>query len=962
MWLWLCALPLVFVVPLVSDACFTEERIALLQISDSLRGMSTMGWLDTDDCCSWESVTCSNDTRRVSSLQLSLNGVPPEPESDPCSVKLNSTVFSAFPELQFLDFSMNHVLFQGSDGLVGLSKLRHLDLSYNCFDASFMESLGKLVPLEVLHLESTAMVGALPASVFENFRDMKDLDLSNNQLTGNLPASLFTLPRIEHLNVSRNLFEGISWSSTSGLVGLSKLRYVDLSYNCFNASYMESLRKLVSLEVLHLEFTAMVGALPASVFENLRDLKELDLSNNQLTGNLPVSLFTLPRIEHLNVSQNLFEGSIPWSSRSNISSSLRMLDISMNKLSGNFSFLWLRNLRNLEKIDLSGNVDLAIGVNFPGWTPPFQLKELLLSGCDTDKTIFAQPHFLRTQNYLEVLDLSNNSLSGSFPSWLFAPQSTLVYLNLRNNLLSGSLDHIKSTQTNLLAISLSSNNISGHLPANISSIFPNAAFLDFSGNTISGEIPSDLCNISSLEYLDLSYNNLSGELPSCLFADHPILKTLKLSNNKLGGPILGGKSHLSIRWEIYLDGNNFEGELPRYLTGNFEFQGTMDFHGNKLSGKLNVSLWFLPNLGTLNLASNSLTGELDPSICSLTSINLLDISNNNISGSLPNCNNPLALLFLNMSGNLLSGDVAPHAFFSNATVTALDLSYNQFTGNIDWIQTLGTVRYISLGRNKFNGQISPKLCVLQYLRIIDLSDNQLSGSLPPCIGDLSFQGTSSGLPYWALPCGRGFQYPAFRYTSCYEQSGFRFFTKYNLYTYRRNFIDLFFGFDFSYNKLSGEIPPELGHLTNLKALNLSHNNFVGKIPESLANMSEIESLDLSHNELSGAIPRQLSHLSSLAVFSVAYNNLSGCVPDVGQLSSFNMTSFEGNRDLREASPGSDCTAGSSPDGPSPWQPGSKEAKDPALYAVGAASFVLSFWITVGFIFCHSYGQRMVLKL
>ncbi|CAL5014535.1 unnamed protein product [Urochloa decumbens] len=862
--LWQCALPLVLAVFLVSDACFTEERIALLQIGDSLRGMSTMGWLETDDCCSWESVTCSNDTRRVSSLQLSLNGVSPEPESELCRVKLNSTVFSAFPELQFLDFSMNHVLLKGSDGLVGLSKLRHLDLSYNCFDASFMESLGKLVSLEVLRLESTAMVGALPASVFEN----------------------------------------------------------------------------------------------------LSDLKELDLSNNRLTGNLPASLFTLPRIEHLNVSQNLFEGSIPWSSRSNISSSFRTLDTSMNKLSGNFSFLWLRNLSNLEKIYLSGNVHLAIGVNFPGWTPPFQLKELLLSGCGIDKSIIAEPHFLRTQNYLEVLDLSNNNLSGSFPSWLLAPQSTLLYVNLGNNLLSGSLDQIISAQTNLLAISLSSNCISGDLPANISSIFPNATLLDFSGNTISGEIPSDLCNISGMEYLDLSNNNLSGELPSCLFADHPILKTLKVSNNKLGGPILGGKSHLSIRWEIYLDGNNFEGELPRNLTGNFEFRGTMDFHGNKLSGKLDVSLWILPNLWSLNLACNCLTGEIDPSMCSLTSINLLDISNNNISGSLPNCNNPLELLFLNISGNLLSGDIAPQAFFSNATVTALDLSYNHFTGNIDWIQTLGTLRYISLGRNKFNGQISPNICKLQYLRIIDLLDNQLSGPLPPCIGSLSFQGKSSGLSYWNLFCGRVIQYPAFRYTSCYEQSGFRFFTKYNLYTYRRNFIDLFFGFDFSYNMLSGEIPPELGHLTNLKALNLSHNNFFGKIPASFANMSEIESLDLSHNELSGAIPRQLSHLSSLAVFSVAYNNLSGCVPDAGQLSLFNMTSFEGNRDLREASPGSVCAASSSPDGPSRWQPGAggEEVRDPALYAVSAASFVLSFWITVGFIFCHSYGQRMVLKL
>ncbi|CAL5029691.1 unnamed protein product [Urochloa decumbens] len=775
--LWQCALPLVLAVPLVSDACFTEERIALLQIGDSLMGTTAAGWLDTDDCCSWGGVTCSNDTRRVTTLQLSFNG--DLPESELCSMKLS---------------------------------FRWMLCHRCCCNRWILCHLGR--------------------------RPM----------------------------------------SSDGFVGLSKLRHLDLSYNCFSASYMESLGKLVSLEVLHLEFTTMVGALPASVFENLRDLKELDLSNNQLTGNLPVSIFTLPLIEHLNVSQNLFEGSIPWSSRSNISSSFRTLDISMNNLSGNFSFLWLRNLTNLEKLYLSGNVHLVVCVNFPGWTPPFQLKELLLSGCDIDKTIFAQPHFLRTQNYLEVLDLSNNSLSGSIPRWLFAQQTTLLYLNLEKNLLSGSLDQIICTQTSLLAISLSLNRISGHLPANISSIFPNATLLDLSGNTISGEIPSDLCNISNMEYLDLSNNNLSGELPSCLFADHPILKTLKVSNNKLGGLILGGKSNLSIRWEIYLDGNNFEGGLPRYLTGNFEFQGTMDFHGNKLS--------------------------------------------------------------------------------------ALDISYNQFTGNIDWIHTLGTVRYISLGSNKFNGQISPNLCRLHYLRIIDLSDNQLSGPLPPCIDDLSFQGKSSNLLYWSLICGRWIQYPAFKYTSCYDQRGFRFLTKYNLYTYRRNFIDLFFGFDFSYNKLSGEIPPELGHLTNLKALNLSHNNFVGKIPESFANMTEIESLDLSHNELSGALPRQLSHLSSLAVFSVAYNNLSGCVPDAGQLSLFDMTSFEGNRDLRKASPGSVCAAGSPPDGPPRWQPGAggEEARDPALYAVSAASFVLSFWITVGFIFCHSYGQRMVLKL
>ncbi|XP_039810814.1 putative receptor-like protein 8 isoform X1 [Panicum virgatum] len=357
-----------------------------------------------------------------------------------------------------------------------------------------------------------------------------------------------------------------------------------------------------------------------------------------------------------------------------------------------------------------------------------------------------------------------------------------------------------------------------------------------------------------------------------------------------------------------------------------------------------------------------LTCEIDPSICSL-GVWLLDISNN-ISGSLPNCSQPIPLNFLNMSRNRFSGDIATSTMLSNAGITALDLSYNQFTGNIDWVHNLESVRYLQLGRNKFESQIPRDLCKLEYLRIIDLSHNRLSGSLPPCIGDLPFQGKSSDQPYWDLRCLRVFHHPAFSYTSCYEQSGFSFGTKWNLYNYRRDFSDRFFGFDLSENMLSGEIPPELGHLSSLKALNLSPNLFAGPIPAALANMSEIESLDLSHNQLSRAIPSELSRLSALAVFSVAYNDLSGCVSDAVKLGSFDARSYEGNRDLEVASRETgECTSGSGPDAPPPaGGSAGEEAGDPVLYAVSAASFVLSLWVTVGFIFCHPFGQRVILKL
>ena len=85
--------------------------------------------------------------------------------------------------------------------------------------------------------------------------------------------------------------------------------------------------------------------------------------------------------------------------------------------------------------------------------------------------------------------------------------------------------------------------------------------------------------------------------------------------------------------------------------------------------------------------------------------------------------------------------------------------------------------------------------------------------------------------------------------------------------------------DLSSNKLIGEIPPELGQLSSIFALNLS----------------QLESLDLSHNNLSGEIPSELTVLTFLAVFTVAHNNLSGKVPDMKkQFSTFGESSYEGN--------------------------------------------------------------------
>ena len=66
--------------------------------------------------------------------------------------------------------------------------------------------------------------------------------------------------------------------------------------------------------------------------------------------------------------------------------------------------------------------------------------------------------------------------------------------------------------------------------------------------------------------------------------------------------------------------------------------------------------------------------------------------------------------------------------------------------------------------------------------------------------------------------------------------------------------------DLSFNQLSGEVPAELGRLTNLKRLDISGNRLSGKIPHALGNLANLASLNLSHNQLSGCVREGLRNV------------------------------------------------------------------------------------------------------
>ncbi len=87
------------------------------------------------------------------------------------------------------------------------------------------------------------------------------------------------------------------------------------------------------------------------------------------------------------------------------------------------------------------------------------------------------------------------------------------------------------------------------------------------------------------------------------------------------------------------------------------------------------------------------------------------------------------------------------------------------------------------------------------------------------------------------------------------------------------------------NSLTGEIPPELGNLASLEWLDLNLNSLTGEIPSELGDLSKLEFLYLAHNSLTGPIPRELGGLSNLEILDLWGNSLTGEIPpELGDLS------------------------------------------------------------------------------
>ncbi|XP_058076058.1 receptor-like protein EIX1 isoform X2 [Magnolia sinica] len=615
-----------------------------------------------------------------------------------------------------------------------LVNLESLSLYGGQMNAPIPEWFNELKNLKNLFLKG-CMLGPIPASL-GRLSSLQSLDLSWNQLNGSIPAALGGLSSLQSLDLSRNQLNG---NIPAALGGLSSLQSIDLSRIQLNGNIPAALGRLSSLQSLDFSGNQLIGSIPAAL-GGLSSLQFFDLSGNQLNGSIPPAVGGLSSLQFLDLNGNQLNENIPTTLGQ--LSTLSLLDLSNNSLTGNVSETHFEYLKKLDYLDLSFNC-LVFDIH-SDWVPPFQLSRISLrSSC------LGLPPWIRTQKYIQELNLYNTTISGVIPTWFWDFTTQLSSLDLSNNQISGQLPNpLKMLPANYIDLSLnnfsgpipcilngvvvldlSNNHFSGPIPPNFTSTMYNLQVFSARGNQISGIIPSSIGKMKSLLILDLSQNNISGTIPLRL-GDCVDLRALDLSKNRLSGRIPTSLGLLHQLQSMHLSDNSLSGKVLSSLK-NCTLLETLDLGQNNFSG--HIPTWIGKSflvLRILSLRSNMFTGNIPPQLLNITSLQVLDVGQNCLSGSIPQTLQNLTAMKIEQNTDHFPVNGTKSYYEENLVVSMKGLM-------LEYTRTLSLVTCMDLSSNNLSGEVPEELTSLFGLRVLNLSGNHLTGKIPDKIGNLA---------------------------------------------------------------------------------------------------------------------------------------------------------------------------------------------------------------------------------
>ncbi|OWM74718.1 hypothetical protein CDL15_Pgr002609 [Punica granatum] len=307
--------------------------------------------------------------------------------------------------------------------------------------------------------------------------------------------------------------------------------------------------------------------------------------------------------------------------------------------------------------------------------------------------------------------------------------------------------------------------------------------------------------------------------------------------------------------ELHLDGLGLSGKIGRGLQ-KLQHLKVLSLSGNNFTGtSISPGLTLPSNLQRLNLSNNGLSGRIPTSLINMSSIAFIDLSGNSFSGPLPDdfFTGCLSLRYISLADNMLEGPI-PSTLSSCSLVNNLDFSNNRFTGIPNFASgfwTMQRLRVLDLANNRLSGSVPSGVPALHNLKQLILKGNQFSGPLPADLGlcpHLCVLDFSNNLFTGELP--ESIQ--------------------------RLNFLT---SLSFSSNLLTGDFPDWIGNMTSLESIEFSRNRFTGSLATSMANLQALKLLSISENGITGSIPSSLVSCSKLSVIRLRRNSLTGQIPE-----------------------------------------------------------------------------------
>ncbi|XP_042013919.1 leucine-rich repeat receptor-like serine/threonine-protein kinase RGI4 isoform X1 [Salvia splendens] len=345
-----------------------------------------------------------------------------------------------------------------------------------------------------------------------------------------------------------------------------------------------------------------------------------------------------------------------------------------------------------------------------------------------------------------------------------------------------------NAEGSVCGISLPSAGLAGTLDLFHFTALLNLTTFNLSGNYLDGSVPAALGNLTSLNLLDLSDNLFSDAIP----------------------PEIGRLTELRY---LSFSNNYMVGEIP-YQIGNLRKVRFLHLGSNYFKSPDWSRFPNFPFLIHLNLRVNELNLEFPHFITTCLNLTFLDLSQNNFTCQIPETlfSNLVKLEYLNLTSNSFQGPLSPN-ITNLSKLKDLRLTENLFSGKIlDSVSLIPSLQNLELYNNSFIGEIPPSIGLLTNLQSLDLRMNRFNSSIPRELG------------------------------LC------------NKLTY----IDL------SQNSLSGPLPPSLSNLGNLSELYLSHNSLIGEILTSfITSWRKLISLLIEDNEFSGELPSEIGLLTNL---------------------------------------------------------------------------------------------------